>query len=893
LVGIANKNLYIPSGAVLAADAVGEDVRLFAESGSLIFSNDAYSCEELPYPGRLDSYVGDLLAYTDTMAEPQIIYGKSTGDNRFDLEKTVSWRTYYYRIQQTSIDMAEEAFLQKAQLESSMPEEWSELPLGQVVFYPISGEYVTTIYVKSVDKSTGETIYYYSCMMTAAYPSTEPENPYTEYEYEDDNGLYTIYVNPENPADSYAVLNQFMNTQAEEAVLYDADGYPITKIEANAFAECTNLKYVELTWMYSVIIEEHAFSGCTSLETVVMNNVAYIGKNAFKGCSSLREVLSDRIDVVAEGAFSGCNMLYISLPDSVQSIGMNAFDSIANEYLYVPELAEVEAGAFPASTVLYATTDAKIRSNSSYSDVKAYDEPRIRCYQVGDILTYGTVGTEVKEHEMHTNDLHLIVPMANSTRFDTNKYEAFEVQKPNELTEWGSVTEDATTWELRMDYGTENIMYIKLSDGSNEYYYRTDILKVLSPWLYEIVTDENGEDYAVLTGYSGKSSSWLEIPDSVDGYEVRKIAADTFDSVSWLEHLKVSAMNVEVESGAVRSCNNLKIVEFVYGVKSIESYAFQNCYMLTSVTYEWADNIASDAFVDCAALPYQPLGAEQLEYSMADMRYVVSGFAETYSGKPSGIYIPKYIKYYGETNGEDTIYPIYEIGENAFQGQEQLRTVYLGDNVTVIGASAFEDCISLETVIMPGVTTIHANAFHGCSKFEPILWDCVTYIGSGALDSITATSVFIPRDTIVEADTFGAYDGTIYTTQDSALVKVVSGGAYNISFRESALRIISDPAGLSFTEDYQNGLDVVRGNYFRVWIEGVEEGEVIYGTTQSLNNEEIVLNSELFETLNFNEYSRKGMYPVTWSGERFVFVARIESPDGEKCYITSNILLIP
>ena len=223
------------------------------------------------------------------------------------------------------------------------------------------------------------------------------------------------------------------------------------------------------------------------------------------------------------------------------------------------------------------------------------------------------------------------------------------------------------------------------------------------------------------------------------------------------------------------------------------------------------------------------------------------------------------------------------------------RTVYLGDDVAVIGASAFENCTNLETVVMPGVTTINENAFRGCSKFEPILWDCVTYIGSGAFDGITAASVFIPRDTVVEADTFGTYNGTIRTTQDSALVKVVSGGVYNITIRESALRIISEPGGLSFEEDYKNGLNVVNGNYIRAWVEGVEAGEVMYRATMQLKEGQNTLadaefESDMvyFEPLDVNRSMFRETYP-----KRFVFVVRVDSPDGEKRYITSNVLLVP
>ena len=158
--------------------------------------------------------------------------------------------------------------------------------------------------------------------------------------------------------------------------------------------------------------------------------------------------------------------------------------------------------------------------------------------------------------------------------------------------------------------------------------------------------------------------------------------------------------------------------------------------------------------------------------------------------------------------------------------------------------------------------------------------------------SITAASVFIPKNTIVEVDTFGTYNGTISTTQDAEMVKVVSGGVYNISIRESALRIITDPAGVSFEEDYKNGLDVVNGNYIRAWVEGVEADEVMYRATMQLQEgQNTIADAEFesdmvyFEPLDVN----RSMFRETWS-QRFVFVVRVDSPDGETRYITSNVL---
>lgn len=100
----------------------------------------------------------------------------------------------------------------------------------------------------------------------------------------------------------------------------------------------------------------YAFSGCTSLESIVipgsitsvgvsafrncssLKNVEYYGNNnsvsieAFYGCSSLESVrLSARLNAIQSRAFAGCSSLkYIELYDTVNYIASNAFDGCDN-----------------------------------------------------------------------------------------------------------------------------------------------------------------------------------------------------------------------------------------------------------------------------------------------------------------------------------------------------------------------------------------------------------------------------------------------------------------------------------------------------------------------------------------------------------------------------------
>ena len=68
-------------------------------------------------------------------------------------------------------------------------------------------------------------------------------------------------------------------------------GLPVERIEANAFANCTNLESVTIG-KYVTIIGANAFNGCKNLSTVtIQNNVSNIGVSAFGNCSSLKTII--------------------------------------------------------------------------------------------------------------------------------------------------------------------------------------------------------------------------------------------------------------------------------------------------------------------------------------------------------------------------------------------------------------------------------------------------------------------------------------------------------------------------------------------------------------------------------------------------------------------------
>lgn len=95
--------------------------------------------------------------------------------------------------------------------------------------------------------------------------------------------------------------NMFSSTSIEKITLPDS----VTTIGTNAFNGSVSLKEVVTSDKSKLeIIENGAFYGCASLESINLKNIKEIGANAFYGCNSMKKVyLSTKLEKVGNDAF--------------------------------------------------------------------------------------------------------------------------------------------------------------------------------------------------------------------------------------------------------------------------------------------------------------------------------------------------------------------------------------------------------------------------------------------------------------------------------------------------------------------------------------------------------------------------------------------------------------
>ena len=124
-------------------------------------------------------------------------------------------------------------------------------------------------------------------------------------------------------------------------ILDEYEGVPVTEI--SGFNNNANITSVKLSKNITSL-PASAFSGCTMLTTINLENVTVIGNSAFQGCGKLGTSLDlSNVTSVGDYAFQGCSNL-TSLTIGQATIGTSAFSGTAVETLaFADGLTEIPA----------------------------------------------------------------------------------------------------------------------------------------------------------------------------------------------------------------------------------------------------------------------------------------------------------------------------------------------------------------------------------------------------------------------------------------------------------------------------------------------------------------------------------------------------------------------
>lgn len=163
-----------------------------------------------------------------------------------------------------------------------------------------------------------------------------------------------------------------------------------------------------------------------------------------------------------------------------------------------------------------------------------------------------------------------------------------------------------------------------------------------------------------------------------------------------------------------------------------------------------------------------------LTYSIENDEVAVTGFKKG-KGKYTVLNIP------------DTIegYPVTRISAKAFDGDEKLESVVIGNNVKDVGASAFAGCGNLRTVIFGAkVKNIGSSAFKDCLNLSSVTLNSnLETIGKEAFIGTGIKSIRLPNDVSIIDNPFPEKT-IVYARSESRAAQWAKGNG-EVSYKET------------------------------------------------------------------------------------------------------------
>ena len=350
------------------------------------------------------------------------------------------------------------------------------------------------------------------------------------------------------------------------------------------------------------------------------------------------------------------------------------------------------------------------------------------------------------------------------------------------------------------------------------------------------------------TLYSGKNESDVEIK-SFNGYTVTGIDRRAFYGYSGITSLTIPASITAFGPDAFNNCSGLTYVyskisdPFVINTNVFSNKSKAILYIPTGTTYDGITGWEFDNKKECNNM-------EVFQDDNTGMTYV--GWTDGESHKKAiltkGVAGDDNFEISSPVNSPKvTGYTVVSIGDNAFNGIGGFKNLTIKEGIESIGANAFKGRTKLQYVSFPStLTTIGDNAFNGCTSLTDIVYGdnpAITSIGVSAFQGCTGLKLItLPASlTSIGDKAFGGCNN---------IVEIKSNIANPFTFPTTAfpddniiLYVLPNGAKTSYTSngwDDSKFLHVFQGDKVS---KPDTSGKLTYVTTD-YDNEVILLNSD-------------------------------------------------
>lgn len=467
-------------------------------------------------------------------------------------------------------------------------------------------------------------------------------------------------------------------------------------------------------------IASDAFGDCNGLEFIrVPITVEYIGENAFAGCVKLKTLYLASKAVAAglenENSFGGIakNALHVYVSSTlVEDAAVKVGLFVRDNYTAIDEKID-----FSKSGDYYAYTKAAWKTG----DVKAYlinDENNLGYYEA--VITGEGATDDYAPGASPWNEFADVIATA-TVKSGVKKIGANAFRSCSALTEL-NIARGVEIIGENAFFGCESLTELTVPSSvttlQNGAFGNCYSLKKIS--YMALRATDSAKDNGIFANAGTRVDSGVEL--NVDR-QVQYVPAYLFyplsDGTGTPDIRRISFLSsnnindcTEIAPYAFAGLKNLGTVQFASGnvLEKIGEFAFYGCSSLESVTLTAGiKSVGKSAFKDCYELKNVIFDATAFETSEEGNKAFESagrndGFALTVSVKSKAI--PSFLFEGGSymTSLEFVSGGVCEkIGERAFEDCSSLQTIVVPDTVKTIGAGAFSGCLSLKNYTAPFV----------------------------------------------------------------------------------------------------------------------------------------------------------------------------------------------
>jgi len=485
---------------------------------------------------------------------------------------------------------------------------------------------------------------------------------------EEAEGGYRDYTVIEIGAYAFSDNDQIRNVEIPESVV---------SIMFGAFARNHSLTSVEIPEGVDRIAYE-TFLECGNLEAVTLfsdengnGNITEIGNYAFAGCESLSNIeLPEGLAEIGEGAFEGCGELNaLTLPQSLTTIRNGAFKSTGLTAITIPdEVTTMEWDAFAESSLKSVT--------------------------LGTGLTYLDSCVFMNCHNLEEINLE----ESNITRIGGSAFEHCCSLKSIVMPD--SVTEIAH----RVFCDCHSLVSAKMSNGL--------ITTGMATFenchrLHSVTLPKNLTEIGNWAFKNCHRLSGIEIPQTVNS-----IGECAFEECHDLQELTLPGGEMKLGSGIFNNAHNVRLI--------VEAGSRAHAY-----AREWGVNYVVNGTADAGRLYY--------EFDGESMTAIVTGY-NGHDEEGNWIGIEGTLTIPGSVEMDGEIYAVTEIANNAFKDADRLSALVIESGVEIIGEWAFAGCHNLRSITLPDtLKRIEVDAFNSChSLVEVSIPASCVFLGGGA-----------------------------------------------------------------------------------------------------------------------------------------------------------------